>query len=824
MRLVPRRRASARPALRLEELECRLAPATFTVSNASDSGAGSLRQALLDSNATPGLNSVRFNIPGAGVHTIQLLAPLPFITDPVVLDGATQPGYAGSPLINLFGSAAGAGANGLVVTAGGTLIQGLAINGFGGGDGILLAQGGGDVVAADFVGTDPKGMSTEPNAFGVVVAGGGADQVGGNLISNNLFYGVTLFDTAGDVVAGNLIGINRSGSAALPNRAAGIALDGAAVNNVVAGNVIAGNGAFGVLLADAGTRGNTVYANYVGLVPPGAPLANGFAGVALASGAAGNTVGGPTPASRNFISGNGVYGVYVTGAGTTNNVIESDYVGTDPSGTHAAGNGTAGVVIQDGASANLVAVDVISGNAALGVLLQGAGTSGNVVASCLIGSNAAGNRGLANGSTGVLVQDAASGNQVNSDLVTANPLDVLFTPGATGNVVRSSYIGTDLAGATVLPGSNAGVWSQAKGNTVGGATRALGNLIAGCNVGVELSDGGNAVRNNLIGTDATGNNLLGNGTGVFVEGGVRSDSGSNLVVANVISGSINEGVLIDGFGTGNVVQGNFIGTNAAGTTDLPNATGVRINSNSTGNTVGGTTAAARNVISGNTGAGVFLFGPTGTVVEGNYIGTAADGRTPLGNGGQGVFITVSAHENTVGGTAAGAGNVIAFNGDDGVLIGAAAGDTNPLDEAAGGNTVLGNSIYGNGKVGIDLGPDDGVTANGTTGPGSPNVYLIFPVLTAAYAAGNSVVILGNLPTSFVGPYRVEFFANPKADASGHGQGQTFLGFVTATVFNNHQNSFAAVLSASLSPGEVVSATATDQFGNTSEFSADFTFG
>src|SRR5262249_11290497 len=154
-----------------------------------------------------------------------------------------------------------------------------------------------------------------------------------------------------------------------------------------------------------------------------------------------------------------------------------------------------------------------------------------------------------------------------------------------------------------------------------------------------------------------------------------------------------------------VVQGNRIGT-VDGKTALPNLIGVFISFGATNNLIGGTTAAARNIISGNPGVGVRIedngLPVTGNVIEGNYIGVGADGLTPLPNQ-TGVVISTQAANNTVGGTAPGAGNVIAFNGDDGVLIGQTLGIGT---EAGAGNAVLGNRIFGNGKVGIDLGPTD----------------------------------------------------------------------------------------------------------------------
>src|SRR5262249_15380506 len=154
---------------------------------------------------------------------------------------------------------------------------------------------------------------------------------------------------------------------------------------------------------------------------------------------------------------------------------------------------------------------------------------------------------------------------------------------------------------------------------------------------------------------------------------------------NVISGNLNnDGVFLAG-APGSLVVGNLIGTNFDGTAALGNNGGIRINS--AGNTIGGTTAAARNDISRNNKLGIALEfgGATGTVIEGNFIGTDASGTGALGNVNQGVIVTAAAAGNTIGGTAAGAGNTIAFNGK-GVVLTATAGT---------GNAILGNSIFGN---------------------------------------------------------------------------------------------------------------------------------
>jgi hypothetical protein len=154
-----------------------------------------------------------------------------------------------------------------------------------------------------------------------------------------------------------------------------------------------------------------------------------------------------------------------------------------------------------------------------------------------------------------------------------------------------------------------------------------------------------------------------------------------------------------------------------------------------------------------------------------------------------------ASQTTIGGTAAGVGNVIAFNGDDGVLIGRNSSENVSL-EAGTGNAVLGNSIFSNGKIGIDLGPDDAVTANNSAG-----LVLNSPTLSSASSLGNSVIVVGNFQSTVVkfGFYRVEVFANTAAEPSGHGQGKTFLGFGTIYV-NKQSNPFALTLSATVASG------------------------
>jgi hypothetical protein len=232
--------------------------------------------------------------------------------------------------------------------------------------------------------------------------------------------------------------------------------------------------------------------------------------------------------------------------------------------------------------------------------------------------------------------------------------------------------------------------------------------------------------------------------------------------------------------------------------------------------IGGTTAGAGNTIAGNlVGVGITDSGTSGNLVQGNFIGTSASSAAGLGNSQQGVFILNDASENTIGGQSAGAGNVIAFNGGAGVVVG------NNASSTESGDAILANSIFANAHAGIDLG-DDGVTANTSGGPHSgPNQRQNFPVITLAIRSGGSIVIGGTLNSTPSTTFTLEFFANPSPDPTGFGQGQQLLGEISTTTDSSGNASFTTPgLSAPALVGRIITATATDPAGNTSEFSQD----
>jgi hypothetical protein len=281
------------------------------------------------------------------------------------------------------------------------------------------------------------------------------------------------------------------------------------------------------------------------------------------------------------------------------------------------------------------------------------------------------------------------------------------------------------------------------------------------------------------------------------------------------SGSARSAIALSA-GGGNVIEGNFLGTDAPGTTGPPfEDIGVSIESGSDNNLIGGTAPSARNVISGNANVALFV-ATSGNIIQGNFIGTQRDGRSPLGNY-QGIgFVGVgNANNNLVGGTVPGAGNIIAFNVMQGVLGEAAAGT---------GNAILGNSIFGsgNGALGIDWFPE-GATLNdmGDSDDGF-NKLQNFPVISTVQGSFPSVTLTGSLNSTPNTVFRLEFFGNAGANSSGFGEGGFYLGSTDVTTDANGDASYNVTLGVPGTPASIAyTATATDPAGNTSEFSAAF---
>ena len=356
------------------------AATTFTVTKTADTNDGtcdadcSLREAITDANANAGTDTIAFAIPGAGPHTIQPTSALPTITDPVIIDGYTQPGASANTnsvasglglntvlKIELDGTNAGALVTGLFITGGGSIVKGLVIHSFSS-DGILIRGAGGNAIVGNFVGTDVSGAIDKGNAGplgGITISGSANHIVGGtepsarNLISGNDTEGgvaIVGTNTTGNRVQGNLIGTDASGTATLGNAGAGVTVGGpSASDNTIGGttsgtrNVISGNN-FGVVIQGTTATGNIVEGNFIGTDVTGmVDLGNTFDGVFIGSESTNNTIGGTLSGAGNTIAFNNRHGVFVT-SGSGNNIFRNAVFSNSSLGIDL---GTSGVTPND---------------------------------------------------------------------------------------------------------------------------------------------------------------------------------------------------------------------------------------------------------------------------------------------------------------------------------------------------------------------------------------------------------------------------------------------------------------------------------------------
>ncbi len=386
-----------------------------------------------------------------------------------------------------------------------------------------------------------------------------------------------------------------------------------------------------------------------------------------------------------------------------------------------------------------------------------------------------------------------------------------------GNTIQGNYIGTDATGTADAGNSSVGVYVvSVPGNTIGGTAAGAGNVISGNNSnGVFIAGSaaaGNTIQGNYIGTDATGTADVGNsGAGVYVGFAPGNTIGGTAAGArNVISGSNGSGVSIVGnTATGNTIRGNYIGTDVSGAADLGNtAEGVSI-LGAPSNTVGGTSAGGRNVISGNDGHGVSIAGTaSGNKIQGNYIGTDLTGTLDLGNTSNGVYIWNGANDNTIGGALAGSGNTIAFNGGDGVHVASGAG-----------NLIDPNSIHSNAGLGIDLGGDGVDTNDPLDADVGANALQNYPELTSVLVHAGDTIIKGTLSSTVTTDFALEFFSNASCDGSGNGEGEKFELSSIESTDGGGSVSFAVLVGSVMTVGRFITATATSPGDSTSEFSA-----
>lgn len=824
--------------------------ATFTVKDLGDdnhTGCGAdctLRDALLAANATPAADTIVFDVAG----DLTLNSTLPFITSPVTIDGSTAPGFTDTPVVHV-GAYSGDKSEIVVLSAGvtirslaiaptavggiylgspgGAVLEGNAIsapsladgytgvaavdssnNTIGGtsaGSGNTIERlGNGILILGRSSGNHVEGNTLRENIAGVWIQSpqnvvGGIDSGAGNAISASELFGIVFAGNQAtqNRVEGNLIG-SGDGSPDEGNGVWGVYVGGP--RNTIGGaaaaarNVISGNGWLSPMVQAQGAgialdaKENVVVGNYIGTDTTGMiAVPNVDYGIWDYRG--GNTIGGSSPGAGNLISGNQM-GIDVIGPGET---VAGNWIGTDATGSaplsNSIGLNAQSEITIGGTVAN--ARNVISGNA-VGILSQAFKVS---VQGNYIGTDATGTVAVPNTNTGVNITYGSFtiANNVISGNATGLSLGAKKTSTVTGN-----YIGNDATGTVAIPNGTGIATSMSKGLTIGGTVAGSANVISGnTGTGLVVGTGGIVTLGNLIGTTAAGDAPLGNAIGIDVTTPQGTTIGGTTPGAgNVVSGNTEVGIEVGALGPKpkpNRILGNWIGTNSAGTAAVPNGLGMHIS--------GIADLVRGNVVSGNSGAGMLLDG-IGAVIDGNLVGVAADTTTLVGNGADGIDVS-SPGPMTIG-AAKGPGNVIAGNTGAGISIVGFRID------------VVGNAIFGNGGLGIDL-DGDGATANDPgDGDDGANHLQNYPVLGPPTLAKGKLIMPGTLDSP-AGSYVVRIYANPPGDIP---QGRTLL--ATAKIKLRSPGNAFSVTIPNRPAGTTITATATDSVGDTSEFSAAVT--
>lgn len=779
-------------------------------------GVCTLRAAIQEANATPGVDGIGFAVPvpPTTVPVISPTTPLPVVTEAVTIDGTTQP----AGLVHLRGTAVPDDA-GLQITSGSSTIRGMVITEFA--FGIRLDTGGFNFIEGNIIGLDPTGTIAMGNTYNGIRVDSTNNTIGGttpaqrNIISanggfsnfdqDNLFID---FGATATLIYGNYIGTDISGSVGLTSSRDGVGI--ASIDNAIgsiwagSGNVISGNGT-GIAIGIG--AGNNIDGNLIGTDPSGTFAVPNEIGVLLGGSFA--IIGGALDYGRNTISGNGVGvyaadGLFETVAGS---IVRGNYIGLNSAGTAALGNVEAGVQLRS--SGVMIGYtspgdgNVISGNGAgirIGDNYFPWSSNNNSIIRNYIGTDPTGLVDIGNAADGIVIDSGATENVIgdadpnNGNLISGNGGAGIRLNDAIRSRILNNVIGLDATGTQML-GNATGIEDFGSTDSVIGLPGS-GNVICSLGIGVNLHAPAinAAIQGNLIGTDSSGTTVIGNVEGIKDEGASFTVIGGPVAGAgNVVSGSLF--MAIEG---GYLVQGNLIGTDVTGTVALGNGQiGVYGAQH-----VGGDQPGEGNVISGNIQGGVSVL-TDGAQVKGNLIGTDITGTVALGNGGSGIDVFASNVE--IGGLNPGAANRIANNAAGVWILGGT------------GNSIHGNSIHSNSELGIDL-STQGVTANdvGDSDVG-PNQLQNFPVLTSANISGGNTVIEGTLNSTPSAQYTIEFFSNLSCDPSQHGEGETFIGLTSLATDSSGDARFSIPF-AGLTPGSYVTATATDSGNNTSEFS------
>ncbi|MFA4851524.1 MAG: NosD domain-containing protein, partial [Bacteroidales bacterium] len=617
-----------------------------------------------------------------------------------------------------------------------------------------------------------------------------------------------------NTISDNYIGIDYSGDAAYPNNV-GIYMDQNTYGNIISNNVISGNIMAGILFDKSDSnfaRGNKIGTNASGNAA--IPNSDGI----MLNNAEHNTIGGTTVAEKNIISGNINTGMLLNDH-SNHNIIKGNYIGTDYTGLQMMSNYT-GVLIQSQSNNNTIGGtsandrNVISGNTEIGIYIES--SDSNKISANYVGPDASGNAAFAIGDSlvqgnGIELNVTAKYNTVGGytagerNVISGNRVyGFIYYGNCTHNPLIGNYIGTNAIGTASLPNAT-GICMDASSNH----NLIQNNLLSGnVSYGIFIVTTGtnyNEVKGNLIGTNAAGTDTIPNDIGLVIAGGARYNiiGGINSLDKNIISGNRYDGIeMADQKTDSNQVIGNYIGTDITGTLKIPNSIGIGVATNPKHNLI------SNNLISGNKRMGIVIYEHADSnKVICNKIGTAINGTSDLGNGSAGIAIAYGPKWNIIG--EPGYGNIIAFNDSGGVVV--ADADTKY-------NKISANSMWNNIGMGIELFPQMSNANDAGDNDTGPNDLMNYPVISSAEYNNsmNYTIVMGNLDTHHPELCTVELF-KAQANFFAHGDGKVYLGYAIPDTTGYFCDTITGIIN-----GEQLTATATDELMNTSEFSANFT--
>jgi uncharacterized repeat protein (TIGR01451 family) len=737
------------------------------------------------------------------------------------------------------------------------------------------------------IGVDFLGLARLPNSGDGITTFADKDSIIDNVITGN-GYGITVLgQSSQSYIGNNVIGLNQTMDSLIGNRFSGIQVLGE--KTIIENNIISANKGDGISITGLGSA--IVRRNYIGVDENGTKDW-GNAGNGIYISCNNNIIGGEFPADKNIISGNGGSGIELYGGiifsfpgpsgpnYVVNNLIQYNHIGTSKSGSLKIPNDD-GITLWGYADSNSIYSNLVSGNNRYGIRFRPANgvPSHNYVSSNYIGTNINGVIALPNAEAGVHFLAGFNntiGGPTNqyANVISGNNGPGIFFEGGAENIVSRNFIGVTTEGTFGLPNTWAGVRiTSASNQNVITSNLISGN--SGYGVSVESRSGkipyNNIIINNVIGLKYNSNTALPNSdAGVNIYNAQNTwIGGSTFDSSNVISGNLGPGIQMYGdTARYNSVWGNYIGTNEAGTAAIPNERGIVLNQTSL-NKIGGEIVGSGNLISGNSGEGIYLYYADSNIVSANIIGLSLDQTTKIPNQYSGIVIDSSRY-NTIGSGPAGIGNTISGNtlsgieiknysrgnrifnnnigtdhtgtqklgntldgiqvygGSSGNTIGAlGAGNRIRFNTLAGiiiadstRNRISWNSFEGNGELGIDLLENGqfGVTKNDDqdTDTGA-NELQNFPELF--FADGPSPVrVSGVLRGTPKMSHVIEFFEADATDSTKYGEGKRYLGNVTVTTDSFGFAILNTSLPATVPTGKYITATATDFANNTSEFS------